>query len=155
MSRLGRFLAGVAALIEDEGGRVLLLRRARSKAFAPGVWECVTGRLQQGEGFEDALHREVQEETRLLVQPTAILGTTHFHYGAPVPANELVGVAYLCSSANPAALRLSGEHDQARWLFPADAATLAGGAHPAERWLRRLLARHTGNAPALGGFELG
>jgi len=52
----GRFLAGIAALIWSPlEGKYLLLRRADDRDYAAGVWECITGRLEQGEGFEDAL----------------------------------------------------------------------------------------------------
>ncbi len=155
MSTSGRFLAGIAALVEEPGGHCLLLRRAADRDFAPGIWECVTGRLEQGEGFEDALHREVREETGLSVAISRILGTTHFHRGAPAPANELVGVVYLCRTTDPAELILSTEHSEARWTTRAEAAALAGDAHPAARWLQRVLARWQ-TPPGTGGSrELG
>ena len=95
---IGRFYAGIAALIWSPGTRrYLLLRRSEQKDYAPGVWECVTGRVDQGEGFEDALRREVREELGVDVQAEYILGTTHFYRGNPTPEKELVGVIYLCS----------------------------------------------------------
>ena len=52
----GRFLAMVGALIwRQTDGRYLLLQRAATKDFAAGQWECVTGRLEQGERFEQNL----------------------------------------------------------------------------------------------------
>ena len=57
---IGRFYAGIAALIRStETNQYLLLRRSEQKDYAPGAWECVTGRVDQGEGFDDALRREV------------------------------------------------------------------------------------------------
>ena len=57
---IGRFYGGIAALVwSPETDRYLLLRRSAEKDYAAGVWECVTGRVDQGEGFEDALLREV------------------------------------------------------------------------------------------------
>lgn len=154
MNAPGRFLGGVAALIEDGAGRVLLMRRAAGRDYAPGVWECVTGRLEQGEGFEAALHREVHEETGLTVTPTALIGTSHFHRGRPSADTELIGVVYRCRAAAPEALRLSAEHDTARWIGAEAGMALAGGNHPAEAWLRRLLLRRL-HDPDEGGFELG
>ena len=99
---IGRFYAGIAALIwSPETEQYLLLRRSAQKDFAPGAWECVTGRVDQGEGFEDALRREVREELGVDVQIEHILGTTHFYRGNPTPEKELVGVIYLCSLSRP------------------------------------------------------
>ena len=81
---MGHFLAGIAALIRSpETGQYLLMRRSEHKDYAPGVWECVTGRVDQGEGFEAALRREVREELGVEVQVEHILGTTHFYRGSP------------------------------------------------------------------------
>lgn len=148
----GRFLAGIAALLEAPDGRVLLLRRAAQRDYAPGAWECVTGRLQQGEGFEDALRREVREETGLRAEPVALLGTVHFHRGPADAAHELVGVTYLCRVAAAAPPRLSAEHDAGRWVDATEAGTLLTADDPATRWIRRVLARWQGRHP---GLELG
>ncbi|HIP70446.1 MAG TPA: NUDIX domain-containing protein, partial [Anaerolineae bacterium] len=86
---VGRFLGGIAALIWDEAtDRYLLLRRAAHKDVGAGHWECVTGRVDQGESYEDALHREVQEEIGIPAQIQFIIGTTHFYRGPARPENE-------------------------------------------------------------------
>jgi 8-oxo-dGTP diphosphatase len=85
---IGRFYAGIAALIwSPETKQYLLLCRSEQKDYARGAWECVTGRVDQGEGFEDALHREVHEELGVEVQIEHILGTTHFYRGMGYPPN--------------------------------------------------------------------
>jgi 8-oxo-dGTP diphosphatase len=114
---IGRFFAGIAAVIySPNSNQYLLLKRSEYKDYAPGAWECVTGRVDQGEGFEDALQREVREELGVRVQVEHILGTTHFHRGAPIPENELVGVIYLCTLTEPASVQMSAEHSEYRWL---------------------------------------
>jgi len=88
-------MAGIGVLlVEPDGDRYLLLKRSEDKDFAAGAWECVTGRVEQGEGFEDAAHREVREELGINVHLHAILGTTHFHRGVERPDNELIGIIY-------------------------------------------------------------
>jgi 8-oxo-dGTP diphosphatase len=139
---IGRFLGGVGALIvnpEDE--TYLLLKRAATKDFAPGAWECVTGRVDQGEGFETAVRREVREETGLEVTPAYILGTTHFHRGTAVPENELIGVVYLCPLTAPPPVHLSAEHDAFCWLTGAQALELLSDGAPTTRWTRRIIQR--------------
>lgn len=154
----GRFLGGMAALIRDPRGRYLLLRRSRHRDYAPGAWECVTGRLQQGEGFEDALHREVSEETGLAVAVEDILGTSHFHRGPADAGHELIGVVYACVSGKPDDLRLSAEHDDARWMDGDEALALLTADDPATAWLRRVLERAERRRRGMSGeegFELG
>jgi 8-oxo-dGTP diphosphatase len=139
---IGRFYAGIAALIWlPQNKQYLLLRRSELKDYARGAWECVTGRVDQGEGFEDALNREVYEELAVRVQVEYILGTTHFYRGDPIPENELVGVIYLCSLSDPTLIRISSEHSEYRWLSAADALDLLSASDPTTQWARRLIQR--------------
>ena len=139
---IGRFYAGIAALIwSPETKKYLLLRRSDQKDYARGAWECVTGRVDQGEGFEDALHREVHEELGVELQVEHILGTTHFYRGTPNPDNELVGVIYLCSIADPASIRISPEHSEYRWLTADQAIDLLSATDPSTLWARRVIER--------------
>jgi len=136
------FTCGIGAVIwSPEKQRYLLLRRVASKDFAPGVWECVTGRVDQGEGFEDALHREVREELNIAVRVLCILGTTHFYRGAPTPDNELLGVVYLCAVENVDPLHISAEHDAACWVTVQEAAELLSATDSSTRWIRRVIER--------------
>ena len=139
---IGRFYGGIAALVwSPQSDRYLLLRRSADKDYAAGVWECVTGRVDQGEGFEDALRREVSEELGVEVEIELILGTTHFYRGAPVPENELIGLVCLCSLSSPEGVRISPEHSEARWLSAADAFEMLDAGDPSTRWIRRVLQR--------------
>jgi 8-oxo-dGTP diphosphatase len=163
---IGRFYAGIAALIFSPGTRrYLLLRRSQQKDYAPGIWECVTGRVDQGEGFGDALHREVREELGVDVQAEYILGTTHFYRGAAAPENELVGVIYLCSLDETASIQISKEHTEYRWLSANEAMDLLSSTDASTQWTRRVIERADAIRPILSkdlvrfqtvsGFELG
>ena len=139
---IGRFYAGIAAVIwTPTMKQYLLLRRSEEKDFGAGVWECVTGRVDQGEGFEDALQREVYEELGVQVQVEHILGTTHFYRGPQGPENELVGVVYLCSLVDPASIRISAEHTEFRWLPAVQALELLSATDPSTQWARRVIER--------------
>jgi 8-oxo-dGTP pyrophosphatase MutT (NUDIX family) len=139
---MGRFYAGIAALIWSPVTRqYLLLRRSDQKDYGQGIWECVTGRVDQGEGFEDAVHREVREELGVAVQVEIILGTTHFYRGAPTPDNELVGVIYLCSLDDRASISFSAEHSEYRWLSVDEALELLSATDPSTQWVRRVIER--------------
>lgn len=143
MATIGRFLGGVAALIyrpEDE--RYLLLRRSAAKDFGGGVWECVTGRVDQGEGFEDALHREVGEELGAQIEVELVIGTTHFYRGAPAADNELIGVVCLCRLASSAdQIQISPEHDAYHWVSAAEAQLLLSAEDASTTWISGVLRR--------------
>jgi 8-oxo-dGTP diphosphatase len=135
---IGRFSAGVAALVRcPADGKSLLLQRSAAKDFGSGAWECVTGRVDQGEGFTQAVRREVREELGVDVQVDFIVGTMHFYRGPATPANELVGVQFCCSLADPALIRISAEHSVCRWVTAAEAEGLLPGGH----WLRKAIQR--------------
>jgi len=56
----------VSAVITDEQGRVLLIQRGHEPAR--GLWSIPGGSVEAGEGLEEALRREVREETGLLIE---------------------------------------------------------------------------------------
>ena len=147
---IGRFLGGVGALIVNpEDDTYLLLKRAQTKDFAPGVWECVTGRVDQGEGFDEAVVREVREEIGAKAEPLYILGTTHFYRGTAVPENELIGIIYLCTMADSTPITISDEHDEYRWLTGAQALDMLVGDDATTLWTRRLIAKAEAIRPHL------
>lgn len=67
--RASRVLPGVAAVIFDAEGRVLLVRRADN-----GHWGLPSGKVEVGESVADAVVREVQEETGLRVRVARLIG---------------------------------------------------------------------------------
>src|SRR5215216_3079552 len=64
------FLAVSAAIIRD--GQVLLVQRARSPAL--GLFTLPGGVVECGETLEQAITREVQEETTLTIKPLGLAG---------------------------------------------------------------------------------
>ncbi len=139
---VGRFIGGIAALIWSEtDDTYLLLRRSSEKDFASGVWECVTGRVDQGEGFEEALKREVQEELGVEAEILYFLGTTHFYRGSPHPENELIGIVCCCRVQHPQDIHLSAEHSEGRWLTAAQARALLSSADQSTSWILRVIER--------------
>mgnify|MGYP000418672029 CR=1 FL=1 len=59
---------GVVAVLEDEQGRYLLIRRGWKLKRAPGVWCFPGGEVEPGETLEQALAREMREELGLAVR---------------------------------------------------------------------------------------
>ncbi len=59
-------LIGVGAIIEDEAGRILLVKHVPERGgFWQGKWICPGGELELGETIEEGIKREVMEETQL------------------------------------------------------------------------------------------
>jgi 8-oxo-dGTP diphosphatase len=134
----GRFGAMVGALVwRQSDGRYLLLKRSAQKDFAPGQWECVTGRVERGESFSEAVCREALEELGQAVQVEFIVGTTHFYRGVVGPEQEMVGIHYGCSVGEGQEIRLSQEHAACQWVTAQEAERLL----PVGHWLRALIVR--------------
>ena len=153
---IGRFLGGVGALIiNPENNTYLLLRRSQMKDFAPGAWECVTGRVDQGEGFDEAVVREVREEIGAEIVPAYILGTTHFYRGTAVAETELIGIVYLCTVAESTTITISEEHDEYRWLTGTQALEMLAGDDATTAWTRGLIQKAEAVRPCLSADLLG
>ena len=58
----------VLGVIRRPDGRFLITKRVMTKAWAPGWWEVSGGAAQAGEESEEAVRREVLEETGLDVK---------------------------------------------------------------------------------------
>jgi len=137
-SDVGHFLGGIGALIYDpQAGKYLLLQRAAHRDFKAGDWECVTGRVAPGESYEQALHREVNEEIGAAVRIEFLIGVTHFYRGEPRPENELLGVIYSCLIDDPQQARFRDEHSAQQWISPEQSLSFL----PAGHWLREVVIR--------------
>ena len=135
---VGRFIAMVGMLVwRQTDGKYLLLRRSDARDFAPGQWETGSGRLEQGEGFMEALRRESLEELGLEVRIECVLGVTHFYRGESTPDNEMVGVSFGCSVPDASGLSISDEHSEHRWVTADEAAAFLPPGH----WLSALVSR--------------
>lgn len=109
------FLAVSAAILRD--GKVLLVRRARKPAL--GVYTLPGGVVEAGETLEEALVREVREETALTIEPVTLAGHRE------VIVRDTDGLVerhfvILCFASRWVAgePELNDELDEARWLRP-------------------------------------
>jgi 8-oxo-dGTP pyrophosphatase MutT (NUDIX family) len=110
----------------DEGRlEILLIHRAPDRMY-PGLWQCVTGKLEPGERIVEAVLREVAEETGL--RPPDI--ETFYETDLVNWFHEASLDALLCEAVFAARVRadavvvLSHEHDDARWLPVGEAKAL-------------------------------
>jgi ADP-ribose pyrophosphatase YjhB (NUDIX family) len=103
-----RFLVGVTGLGVDAGGQVLLARHR----FGAPQWRFLGGFLHPRERVEDALTREIREETGLVIEVGPILEVVTGYRWARV---ELV-FAFRVTGGTPA---LTAEVAELGW-FPPD-----------------------------------
>ena len=90
----------------------LLLKRSRDK-YLPGIWQVVTGKLNAGEAAQDALRREVLEETGLRISEVYNLDVTMFY---EVSRKKIAFSANFCASvSSDESILLSNEHDAYEW----------------------------------------
>jgi len=67
-----------AAVVMDDDGRVLLVRRSATERFLPRVWGVPCGKLESEEHPEDGALRELKEETGLLGEIVRKIGESSF-----------------------------------------------------------------------------
>jgi mutator protein MutT len=100
------------------GGRVLLIRRGKPPLY--GRWVVPGGTVELGEGLEQALVREMQEETGLAVEPLELI--TVFdrieREGERVVYHYVI-VDYLCRLVSGEARAASDALDVA-WAAPSE-----------------------------------
>ena len=111
----GQHVVAVAIVIVREG-RMLALRRAPDNLAGPGLWETVSGRVEQGEQPLAAALREVREESGLDVRidPRPVAAYAAERRGKPMVV-ILYRAEYLSGE-----VRISHEHDQFAWLNAAE-----------------------------------
>jgi 8-oxo-dGTP diphosphatase len=61
----GDFHLTVLGIIQRKDGKFLITKRVKTKAWAPGWWEVSGGAAMAGEESQDAIKREIREETGL------------------------------------------------------------------------------------------
>ncbi|MCA1671872.1 MAG: NUDIX domain-containing protein [Actinobacteria bacterium] len=106
----------VGALVFDDAGRLLLVRRINEPGR--GRWSVPGGRVDSGESDHQAVLREVVEETGVDVEITGHAGCVQ----RPTPEGAVFDIHdYICR-AKGGTLRAGDDADDARWC---DAATLA------------------------------
>lgn len=99
----------VGAVIQDDHGRLLAVQRGHPPA--EGRWTLPGGRVEPGETLEEAVAREVAEETSLTIAVGSLVGVTEFrndavHYvildyqaeitaGTPSPRSDVTDVRWM------------------------------------------------------------
>jgi 8-oxo-dGTP diphosphatase len=133
------FHLGAKALIQNTEGKLLLLKKNPKKPHQKSVeclWDLPGGRIHKGESLEEALKREVYEETGLN-NMTKIEPFTMVLSESRIPLQEgdvgLIYAVYLCHILDDSpSIQLSDEHLSHIWVLPREAADLLAAICPAQ-----------------------
>ena len=109
----------VGAIVNDDTGRLLLVRRGHEPEA--GRWSLPGGRVNAGESDQQAVVREVHEETGLWVEPGALVGAVE----RPAPGGAVFDIYDYAASVSDGRLVAGDDAADARWIDPGDIDQLA------------------------------
>lgn len=109
---------------------IMLVRRAdscllgRGPHFRPHMYSCLAGFLEPGETIEDAVRREVFEETRIRV------GAVTYRTSQPWPFPSSLMLGCAAEGLDDAIVTDPSELEDARWFTRTEVAAMLEGTHP-------------------------
>jgi ADP-ribose pyrophosphatase YjhB (NUDIX family) len=113
---------GVAAVIHDDAGRILLIQRAQDQ-FGAGQWCIPCGYVEWGEDVRQAAAREALEETGVAVEIGEVVQVAVNRH---VPELPTVGIWFSARLIDPRAEPFAGDDAVAvGWFDPATPPPLA------------------------------
>ena len=124
------FHLGVKAIIRNQKGEILLLKvnPDELKGYkGSAYWDLPGGRIHKGETAEDALRRELKEETGIpSVKNLKPFSMTLSNQRIPTSTGDvgLILASFLCEADNRGKITISKEHTDMKWFSPRKAAKL-------------------------------
>jgi len=105
------YIVSVYAIIRNEKSEFLLLRRSEDSHTNPGKWDLPGGKLEREEILEEAIVREIWEETGISIVPGDIAG----YVISELPEKKVIAIVYdggyLITD-----VKLSYEHMEYAWI---------------------------------------
>jgi len=112
MTKNKRPFLAVRAIITDEDGRVLILKRANT-VQGNGKWCLPGGNIEYAQQVNDAVTKEIEEETSLICEDVKFL---FYLENLPSEESELhyVNLVFLCSAEGT--IELNSESSDYAWI---------------------------------------
>lgn len=115
-----QYFLAVKGIIRRNDGKILVLKRNDQDDHKPSIWETVGGGMDKEESPQEALLREISEETGLRVN----VGSPFNIFTFKKDTGEFkVGITFLCEYVS-GEVSLSNEHSEYRWIEPKEFAQL-------------------------------
>jgi len=106
----------VRAIISNESGKVLILKRAGTK-HGNGEWCLPGGNVEYGQTVLDAVNMEIKQETSLICTDSSFL---FFVENPPSGESDLHYVNLIYESVTEGTLHLNYESSDSAWIGPED-----------------------------------
>ncbi|RDS82189.1 NAD(+) diphosphatase [Dyella monticola] len=100
--------AAIIVIVAYQGACLL----GRQPGWPPGRYSTLAGFVEPGEALEDAVRREVAEESGVIV------GDVHYHSSQPWPMPASLMVGFTATALSPTIRLRDGELEDARWFTP-------------------------------------
>lgn len=97
----------------------LLLKRGKNETY-PGLWQMVSGKVNEGEKAYEAALRELFEETTLRPMNFWVAPNINSFYYPETDSVNFLPV-FLCEVKPEDEVRISNEHEEYRWVTPDEA----------------------------------
>jgi len=105
----------VAAVIEHQG-KILIIQRSAAEDVFPNLWEIPSGKRELFEKSQDALVREVKEETNIKVKPIMPVDVFEFKVEKENEIRDATQISFLCKPIGKPKIKLSNEHQNFAWV---------------------------------------
>jgi ADP-ribose pyrophosphatase YjhB (NUDIX family) len=115
--RDGNVILCVGAIVRDDTGRLLMIRRGREPAL--GAWSLPGGRVEPGETDAQAVAREVAEETGLEVRVGELIGRIEI----PAPGDGVFDIGDYAADVIGGQLCPGDDAAEVAWVDPAEVVT--------------------------------
>lgn len=109
-----KILKMVSAVLKNKDGEMLLLKRSESNKTFQGYWQLPEGKIEPGESPEEAMLREIDEETKLKVSNLKLnsIHVSQFN----LSSTHYITVRLIFFMNFRGKIKLSEDHSEYRWL---------------------------------------
>lgn len=107
------FRLSVHALIRNQANEILILKRSLNSRINGGKWDLPGGKIEVGENFDEALIREVKEETGIIIDINGLLTAVE---STTLTPDLIIIVLIMHGFLVSGEVQLSNEHDDFQWV---------------------------------------
>lgn len=115
MNKIKFSIIVVGAIIVDKD-KILIVQRSQTEDIFPGLWELPSGKVEEFEKPEEALIREVKEETALDIEIFKVFGDFEYQALKNSQMRQIKQINFLVTAKNIDQLKLSSEHQAYKWI---------------------------------------